>query len=44
MNSQNWNAEEYNANAPFVAKLGNSVLEILAPKPGETKLKNNKNY
>ena len=35
MNSQNWNAEEYNTNASFVAQLGNSVLEILAPKPGE---------
>ncbi len=35
MNSQNWNAEEYNANAAFVAQLGNSVLEILAPNPGE---------
>ncbi len=35
MNSQNWNAEEYNANAAFVAQLGNSVLEILAPQPEE---------
>ena len=34
MNSQNWNAEEYNANAAFVAQLGNSVLEILDPQPG----------
>ena len=35
MNSQNWNAQEYNTNAAFVAQLGNFVLEILAPKPGE---------
>ena len=35
MNSQNWNAQEYKTNADFVAKLGNSVLEILDPKPGE---------
>ena len=35
MNSQNWNAEEYNTNAAFVAQLGNSVLEILSPQPGE---------
>lgn len=35
MNSQYWNAEEYSTNAAYVAKLGNSVLEILAPKSGE---------
>ncbi len=35
MNSQNWNAEEYSANAAFVAQLGNSILGILAPKAGE---------
>ena len=35
MNSQNWNAEEYNTNAAFVAQLGNSILEILEPKSGE---------
>ena len=35
MNSQNWNAKEYSINAAFVAKLGNSALEILDPKPGD---------
>ena len=35
MNLQSWNAEDYNANASFVAQLGNSVVEILAPQSGE---------
>jgi SAM-dependent methyltransferase len=32
---QNWNADEYARTAPYVAKLGNDVLRLLAPKPGE---------
>ena len=32
MNSQNWNAEEYNVNAAFVAQLGNSVVPKLSIK------------
>ena len=35
MNLQSWNAEAYNINASFVAQLGNSVVEILAPQSGE---------
>ena len=35
MNLQHWNVEKYNTNAAFVAQLGNSVVEILAPQPGE---------
>ena len=30
-----WNAADYAANAGFVPALGNAVLELLAPKPGE---------
>jgi trans-aconitate methyltransferase len=35
MQKQNWNAEQYQKNASFVSQLGNSVLELLAPQPGE---------
>ena len=35
MNLQQWNAEEYNTNAAYVAQLGNTILEILTPKSGE---------
>jgi trans-aconitate methyltransferase len=30
-----WNAADYAANAGFVPALGNAVLDLLAPKPGE---------
>lgn len=30
-----WNPEDYAANAGFVPALGNAVLELLAPRPGE---------
>lgn len=30
-----WNAADYAANAGFVPALGNAVLELLSPKPGE---------
>jgi trans-aconitate methyltransferase len=30
-----WNASDYATNAGFVPALGNAVLELLAPKPGE---------
>lgn len=30
-----WNASDYAENAGFVPALGNAVLELLAPKPGE---------
>ncbi len=30
-----WNPEDYTANAGFVPALGNAVLELLAPRPGE---------
>jgi trans-aconitate methyltransferase len=33
--SQSWNAAGYAANAPFVPALGQAVLELLAPQPGE---------
>jgi ubiquinone/menaquinone biosynthesis C-methylase UbiE len=35
MPKQNWNAKQYQKNASFVSQLGNSVLELLAPQPGE---------
>jgi trans-aconitate methyltransferase len=35
MPKQNWNAEQYQKDASFVSQLGNSVLELLAPQPGE---------
>ena len=33
--SQQWNAEDYAQNAGFVPALGDAVLELLAPAPGE---------
>src|SRR5271154_2634122 len=33
--SQSWNAADYAANAHFVPALGQAVLELLQPKPGE---------
>jgi trans-aconitate methyltransferase len=33
--SQQWNAEVYARNARFVSSLGEPVLELLSPKPGE---------
>jgi trans-aconitate methyltransferase len=35
MTIQTWNPERYDKNARFVTDLGASVLELLAPKPGE---------
>ena len=35
MADQRWSASGYAANAPFVPALGNAVLEMLAPQPGE---------
>jgi len=32
---QNWNAEDYARHARFVTDLGDPVVELLAPKPGE---------
>ena len=33
--SQTWNAADYAANARFVSDLGQPVLDLLAPRPGE---------
>jgi trans-aconitate methyltransferase len=33
--SQNWNAAVYAANAHFVPDLGQAVLDLLQPQPGE---------
>ena len=33
--SQTWNAADYAANARFVSDLGQAVLDLLAPRPGE---------
>ena len=33
--SQKWNAQDYARNAGFVPMLGEPVLELLAPAPGE---------
>ena len=33
--TQTWNAETYQANAPFVAEYGNDVAALLAPQRGE---------
>jgi len=33
--AQTWNAADYAANARFVADLGQPVLDLLAPRPGE---------
>lgn len=33
--SQNWSASAYAANAPFVPALGQPVLDLLRPQPGE---------
>ena len=35
MSTQTWNASEYAANAAFVPALGQPVLELLQPRPGE---------
>ena len=35
MTTQNWNASRYAANAAFVPALGQPVLELLQPHPGE---------
>ncbi|MGM0561785.1 MAG: class I SAM-dependent methyltransferase [Pseudomonadota bacterium] len=32
---QDWNAERYQRDAGFVARLGQGVVELLAPRPGE---------
>lgn len=32
---QKWNADEYNAHGRFVTKLGEPLIELLAPQPGE---------
>ncbi|MGH7621597.1 MAG: SAM-dependent methyltransferase, partial [Gemmatimonadaceae bacterium] len=32
---QEWNAADYARNARFVAELGEPVLDLLDPKPGE---------
>lgn len=34
--SQHWNAERYARNARFVSDLGAPLLDLLAPRPGET--------
>lgn len=33
--SQQWNASRYDKNARFVSDLGEPVLELLSPQPGE---------
>jgi hypothetical protein len=33
--SQQWNVDVYARNARFVPTLGDPVLELLSPKPGE---------
>ena len=35
MSAQTWNADRYAANAAFVPALGQAVLELLNPQPGE---------
>jgi len=35
MSTQTWNASRYAANAAFVAALGQPVLDLLQPRPGE---------
>src|ERR1700722_3190080 len=35
MAQQTWNSQDYNQNARFVTKLGASVMDLLAPQPGE---------
>ena len=33
--TQNWNAEEYETHGRFVTRLGEPLIELLTPKPGE---------
>ena len=35
MTTQTWNPDAYARNAGFVARLGEPLIDLLAPKPGE---------